>query len=162
MALSFSPSVLTTPETASRSKTPGLINRRHPPTAPTAPDDQGQRGSYAIAANGRIVVVGGEFERVQTASPADPHLRTIARVHAAPYAVAIVGTRIVFEELLSRSTGRLVLLRPNGHSRAITPRMALGGLGLAFDGHTLAFVSGGCVYAGPIPATTPTGPPPGC
>jgi hypothetical protein len=117
-------------------------------------------GSYAIAADGRIVVAGGE--RLQTASPADPHLRTIARVHAAPYALAIAGKRIVFEELLLRSTGRLVLLRPDGHSRAITPRMALGGLGLAFDGHTLAFVSGGCVYAGLIPATTPTEPPPGC
>jgi hypothetical protein len=68
----------------------------------------------------------------------------------------------VFEELLSRSTGRLVLLRPDGHRRAITPRIPLGGIWIAFDGHTLAFVSGDCVYAGPIPATTPTGPPPGC
>jgi hypothetical protein len=119
-------------------------------------------GTYRIAADGRIVVAGGEFERVQTASPADPRLRTIARVHTAPYALAIAGTRIVFEELLSRSTGRLVLMRPNGHRRAISPRMPLGGFGIAFDGHTLAFVSGDCVYAGPIPATTPTGPPPGC
>jgi hypothetical protein len=119
-------------------------------------------GSYALGADGRVVVAGGEFERVQTASPARPRLRTIARVHAAPYAVAVAGTRIVFEELLSRSTGRLVLLRPDGRRRAISPRMPLGGLGIDFDGHTLAFVSGGCVYAGPIPAATPTGPPPGC
>ncbi len=121
-----------------------------------------QGGSYAIAADGRVVVAGGEFERVQTASPSDPHLRTIARVNAAPYSVAIAGTRIVFEQLLSRSTGRLVLLRPDGKRRALTPRIPLGGIGIAFDGHTLAFVSGKCIYAGSIPAKTPTEPPAPC
>lgn len=128
-----------------------VVYRVHPTT-----------GSYAIASDGRIVVLDGEFERIQTAGPKDRHLRTIARVHTAPYAIAIAGTRIVFEELLSRSTGRLVLLRPDGKRRAISSRMPLGGFGIAFDGHTLAFVSGDCVYAGPIPATTPTEPPPGC
>jgi hypothetical protein len=123
---------------------------------------RGGSGAYALAADGRIVIAGGEFERIQSASLADPHLRTIARVNAAPYALAIAGTRIIFEEVLSRSTGRLVVLRPNGHRRAISPRMPLGGSGIDFDGHTVAFVSGGCVYAGPIPATTPTGSPPGC
>ena len=121
-----------------------------------------QGGNYALAADGRVVIAGGEFERVQTASPKAPRLRTIARVNAAPYALAIAGTRIVFEEILSRATGRLVLLRPDGHRRAISPRMPLGGIGIAFDGHTLAFVSGDCVYAGAIPKTTPTEPPPGC
>jgi hypothetical protein len=128
-----------------------VVYRVHPTT-----------GSYAIASDGRIVVLDGEFERIQTASPKDRHLRTIARVNTAPYALAIAGTRIVFEEILSRSTGRLVLLRPDGKRRAISPRMPLGGFGIAFDGRTLAFVSGDCVYAGPIPATTPTEPPPGC
>ncbi len=117
--------------------------------------------AYALSADGRIVTLGGEFERIQTASPANPHLHTIARVNAAPYALAVAGTRIVFEEILSRSTGRLVVLRPNGKRRAISPRMALGSE-IDFDGHSVAFVSGTCVYAGPVPATTPTDPPPPC
>ena len=57
---------------------------------------------------------------------------------------------------------RIVLLRPDGRRARSPPRMPLGGGGVAFDGHTLAFVSGPCVYAGPIPATTPTDPPPPC
>ena len=40
--------------------------------------------------------------------------------------------------------------------------MPLGGDGIDFDGHTVAFVSGACVYAGPVPAATPTDPPPPC
>jgi len=118
--------------------------------------------AYALSADGRIVTRDNEFERIQTASPANPHLHTIARVNTAPYSLAVAGTRIVFEEILSRSTGRLVVLRPNGRRRAISPRMPLGGSGIDFDGHTVAFVSGGCVYAGPIPETTPTGSPPAC
>ena len=100
-------------------------------------------GTYALAADGRIVVLGGEFERIQTASPSDPHLRTIARVNTAPYPLAIAGTRIVFEELLSRSTGRLVLLRPDGKPPRDHAADAARRVGLAFDGHTVAFVSGG-------------------
>ena len=68
--------------------------------------------AYVLSADGRIVTRDGEFERIQTASPANPHLHTIARVNSAPYSLAIAGTRIVFEEILSRSTGRLVVLRP--------------------------------------------------
>ena len=86
--------------------------------------------------------------------PRAPRTRTCTRSPVStprPYSLAVAGTRIVFEEILSRSTGRLVVLRPNGKRRAISPRMPLGGDGIDFDGHSVVFVSGGVRLRRPGP-----------
>ena len=112
-------------------------------------------GFYRLSANGRIVFGGDEFERIRTATPREPKLRTIARVRAGSFALA--GDEIVFSEQLSDSTGRLVLLTPDGRQQPLTPRMRLTG-DIVYDGKTLAFRAGRCVFKGPL--TTATGTPP--
>jgi hypothetical protein len=114
--------------------------------------------AYRLAADGRIAIVDGEFERIQTATPAQPKLRTIANVLPFSYPLAIHDDEIVFVETLSRSTGRILSLKPDGTRRALTPRMPISNL--AYDGKTLAFISGICVFAGPPPAQVPDTPPP--
>ena len=115
--------------------------------------------AYRLAADGRIAILDREFERIQTATPAQPRLRTIANVFPAPYALAIAGDEIVFIESLGLTTGRIVLLTPDGRRRALTPRMVFGG-GVAYDGRTLAFIAGRCVFAGRVPAQPPVAAPP--
>jgi len=112
-------------------------------------------GFYRLSANGRIVFSGDEFERIRTATPRNPKLRTIARVRAGS-SFALAG-EIVFSEQLSDSTGRLVLLTPDGRQRPLTPRMRLTG-DMVYDGKTLAFRAGRCLFKGPL--TTATGTPP--
>ena len=110
-----------------------------------------------------VVITGVDSNRVKTATPGAPKLRTIARVRVSPYDLELAGTRIVFRASSSprRPAGWCCCDR-TGAGRALTPSMPSGRFGLSFDGHTLAFVSGECIYAGPVPATTPTEPPPGC
>ena len=97
-------------------------------------------GTYVLGADGRIVILGGEFERIQTASAANPHLHTIARVNTAP---VLAGDRRHADRLrgdpvaLDRPPGGAA---PDGKRRAISPRMPLGGDGIDFDGHSVAFV----------------------
>jgi hypothetical protein len=113
-------------------------------------------GFYRLSTNGRVVFVDNEFERIRTATPSKPKLRTIARVRAG-VSFALADNEIVFSEQLSDSTGRLVLLTPDGRQRPLTPRMRLTG-DMAYDGRTLAFVAGKCLFKGPL--TTATGTPP--
>lgn len=114
--------------------------------------------TYRLSDTGRVVLIDDEFERIRTATPADPRLRTIARVRAISLAVA--GENTIFQERLSDSTGRLVLLTPDGRQRALTQRMPLVGK-LAYDGETLVFAAGKCLFAGPVPSAEPAaGPPP--
>jgi hypothetical protein len=117
-------------------------------------------GTHRLLEDGRIVLVDGEFERIQLATPARPRLRTIARVHAAPYTLTTAGDDIQFVVHLSDSTGRIVKLTTGGTMRALTPRMPLGTL--AYDGETLVFSSGTCVFAGPLPRATPQTVPADC
>jgi outer membrane protein assembly factor BamB len=114
--------------------------------------------AYRLATDGRIAIVDSEYERIQTATRSRPKLRTIANVLPSGYPLAIHGDEIVFVESLSRSTGRIVLLKPDGSRRALTPRMPISNL--AYDGKTLAFISGTCLFAGPPPAQPPETPPP--
>ncbi len=123
---------------------------------------QGSNQYYALATGGRVVVISVSSGRVQTATPEQPRLREIYRAKGGVYSIATAGTRFVVQERRAPTEGRLVLIRPDRSHRAITPWMPVEGSDLAFDGTTVAFVSGPCVYAGPIPATTPTKPPPGC
>jgi hypothetical protein len=104
------------------------------------------------------VVVDTEFERIQTATPARPRLRTLARVWPASYAVAVAHGEIAFVERLGDTTGHVVVIKPDGSRRAVTPVMRVSGP-LAFDGRVLAFHSGSCLYAGFVPATEPAAAP---
>jgi hypothetical protein len=113
-------------------------------------------GYYRLSANGRVVFIDDEFERIRTATPRKPKLRTIARVRTG-VGLAVANNEIVFNEQLSDSTGRLVLLTPDGRRRPLTPRMRLTGQ-VEYDGRTLAFVAGRCLFKGPI--ATATGTPP--
>jgi outer membrane protein assembly factor BamB len=114
--------------------------------------------AYRLGADGRIAIVDPEFERIQTATPTQPKLRTVANLLPFAYPLALVGDEIVFVESLSRSTGRIVSLKPGGTRRALTPRMPISNV--AYDGKTLAFISGTCLFAGPPPAQPPDTPPP--
>lgn len=123
---------------------------------------RGSNQYCALAAGGRVVVVSVSSGRVQTATPKRPRLREIYRAEGGVCSIATAGMRFVVQERRTPTEGRLVLLRPDRGHRAITPWMPVQGSDLAFDGKTVVFVSGPCVYAGPIPVTTPTEPPPGC
>jgi hypothetical protein len=114
--------------------------------------------AYRLATDGRLAIVDPEFERIQTATPARPKLRTIAKLLPFSYPLALAGDEIVFVQTLSRSTGRIVLLKPDGSRRALTPRMPISNL--AYDGRTLAFISGTCLFAGPPTTELPATPPP--
>jgi len=56
---------------------------------------------------------------------------------------------------LEAGRSEVVLVRTNGERRAITPPVPTIG-SIAYDGTTLAFASGDCVFAGPVPAGPPT------
>jgi hypothetical protein len=108
--------------------------------------------NYDLGPDGRIVLVGGTQGRVpiQTATPADPQLRTIARLRVMPY-IALAGDEIALAKY--RTVSQMLLLRLDG-----THRFVSGPIGtvtaLAYDGTTLAFAAGHCLYGG----TGSTGP----
>jgi hypothetical protein len=101
---------------------------------------------YDLGADGRIVRVGGTSGRVpiQTATPAEPRLRTIARLRVLP-SIALAGDEIA----LARAgvISRLLLLRLDGTRRSVSgPTGPV--TSIAYDGSTLAFTAGHCLYAG--------------
>jgi hypothetical protein len=113
----------------------------------------GPADGYDLGPDGRIVFVDATLGRavVKTATPADPTLHTIARLRATPY-VAFAGDEIVLAR--SGAVSRIIRLRLDG-----TRENASGQIGritsLAFDGTTIAFTAGHCLYGG----TGPLGPP---
>jgi hypothetical protein len=112
--------------------------------------ETGAANGYDLGPDGRVVLVGGTNGRVpiQTATPAQPQLRTIARLRVMGY-VALAGDEIVLAR--NRTVSRLLLLRLDG-----THRFVSGPIGavtaLAYDGTTLAFAAGHCLYGGTGPA----------
>jgi hypothetical protein len=101
---------------------------------------------YDLGPDGRIVDVDGTA--VRTATPADPRLRTIARLRVLPY-VALAGDSIALAR--RGAVSRMIVLGLDG-----TRQAASGPIGrvsaLAYDGTTLAFVAGHCLYGGTGPA----------
>ena len=108
--------------------------------------ETGPVNGYDLGPDGRIVLVGGTNGRVpiMTATPAQPQLRTIARLRVMPY-IALGGAEIALAQ--NRSVSRMLLLNLDG-----THRVVSGPIGpvssLAYDGATLAFAAGHCLYGG--------------
>jgi hypothetical protein len=92
--------------------------------------------------------------RLMTVAPWRRRPRTLARLPLHPYQFTAVRGRLAVIQTVDSDHSRVVLIRPSGERRAITPPVPLVG-SLAYDGTTLAFAAGDCVFAGPIP----TGPP---
>jgi hypothetical protein len=112
----------------------------------------GPADGYDLGPDGRIVFVDTTLGRavVKTATPADPTLRTIARLRATPY-IAFADDEIVLAR--SGAVSRIIRVRLDG-----TRENASGPIGritsLAYDGTTIAFTAGRCLYGG----TGPLGP----
>jgi hypothetical protein len=110
----------------------------------------GPVNGYDLGPDGRIVLAADTRGRVpiQTATPADPQLRTIARLRVLPY-VALGGDMIALAE--PGAVSRMILLALDGTSQAVS-----GPIGrvtsLAYDGTSLAFIAGHCLYGGSGPA----------
>jgi hypothetical protein len=108
---------------------------------------------YDVGPDGRIVLTGDRMRGrvpIETATPAAPALRTIATLRVLPY-VALAGDKIALAR--RGAVSRLMLLGLDGTRETVS-----GPIGpvssIAYDGTTLAFVAGHCLYGG----TGPTGP----
>jgi hypothetical protein len=107
--------------------------------------------AYDLGPDGRIVLARGSRRvPIQTATPAEPRLRTIARVRRTPY-LALAADRIALAQ--SGAVSRIVLMDLDGTQQAVSGPIGRVG-SLAYDGTTLAFIAGHCLYGG----TGPTGP----
>jgi hypothetical protein len=110
----------------------------------------GPVNGYDLGPDGRIVLAADARGRtpIQTATPAEPRLRTIARLSVLPY-VALGGDKIALAR--RGAVARMILLDLDGTSETVT-----GPIGrvttLAFDGTSLAFIAGHCLYGGTGPA----------
>jgi hypothetical protein len=110
------------------------------------------RGStaYGLAANGRLwfVASDGRTGRISTASRTRPRPRTVVRMAVAPYELAVASNGIAVARLNGQGHSDVVLVAQDGDASVVTPDLR--GLGaLAYDGTTLAFAVGACVFAGP-------------
>jgi hypothetical protein len=115
------------------------------------------RGStaYGLAPNGRLwfVASDGRVGRISTASRTSPRPRTVARVGVAPYQLAVAANGIAVTRLKADGTAHVVRITLDGDVRAITPDLP-DIKTIAYDGTTVAFATGTCVFAGaPIEPT---------
>jgi hypothetical protein len=112
----------------------------------------GPVNGYDLGPDGRIVFAADARRRtpIQTATPAAPRLRTIARLPVLPY-LALGGDKIALAR--RGAVSQLILLDLDGTAQTVS-----GPIGrvtsLAYDGTSLAFIAGHCLYGG----TGPTGP----
>jgi hypothetical protein len=118
----------------------------------------GDVSTYGLAPDGRLwfVKAARRSGRVLTATPRRPRPRTVARLPLQPYALAVTRTSVAVVGDARHERGRVELIRRDGTRRAVTPTVPAAGA-IAYDGRTLAFTTGSCVFAGPPPpATTPS------
>jgi hypothetical protein len=112
----------------------------------------GPVNGYDLGPDGRIVFAADARRRtpIQTATPAAPRLRAIARLPVLPY-LALGGDKIALAR--RGAVSQLILLDLDGTAQTVS-----GPIGrvtsLAYDGTSLAFIAGHCLYGG----TGPTGP----
>jgi hypothetical protein len=107
---------------------------------------------YDLGPDARIVLVRGTRGRapIQTATPSEPQLRTIARLRVMPY-IDLAGNRMALAR--RGAVSRMLLLGLDGTQEQVSG--PIGGVtSLAYDGTTLAFIAGHCLYGG----TGPGGP----
>ena len=112
---------------------------------------------YRLAPNGRLwfqVWDRRRSARVVTVAPWRRRPRSLVRLPLSPYQFAAVRGGLAVIHSLGAGRSEVVLVSTSGERRAITPPVpAIGSI--AYDGATLAFASGGCVFAGPVPAGPP-------
>ena len=117
------------------------------------------RGSsaYGLAPDGRLwfVVRNRRSGRILTATRSRPHPRTVARMRAHPYELAVTPGEIAVARDAGPGRSQVVLIRPDGDVRAVTPSLPPIEA-LSYDGTTLAFGTGTCVFAGPPSAGAPS------
>jgi hypothetical protein len=105
--------------------------------------------NYVLGADGRLATIDAVRgpAPIRTATPTDPHLRLVARLRLHSRALAVAGDDVAV--VTGGRLGRVTLLRPDGTRRAVTPAMNRVE-DIAYDGTTLAFRAGHCVFAGPL------------
>jgi hypothetical protein len=130
-------------------------------------DHEGEPGEscgYALDADATLAIATGGPGGLYWASPAQPQLHPIAVDLASPL-VAIANDEIVYVTPAGAMGAQLALTDLSGNARPISFPVeggAEGISGLAFDGTNVAWTDG-CIYAGSVPASAPTGPPaPAC
>jgi hypothetical protein len=117
------------------------------------------RGSnaYGLAPDGRLwfVVRGRRAGQIVTATRSRPCPRTVVRMRAHPYELAVTANEIAVVRDAGTGRGDVVLVRPDGDVHAVTPSVPPIEA-LAYDGTTLAFGTGNCLFAGPPSAAVPS------
>jgi hypothetical protein len=110
----------------------------------------GDNNAYGLASNGRLwfVVRNRRSGRIVTATRSRPRPRTVVRMRAQPYELAVTAKAIAVARDAGMDRSQVVLVRPNGQVQAVTPTLSPIEA-LAYDGNTLAFGTGNCVFAGP-------------
>jgi hypothetical protein len=76
-------------------------------------------------------------------------------MRAHPYELAVTANEIAVVRDAGTGRGDVVLVRPDGDVHAVTPSVPPIEA-LAYDGTTLAFGTGNCLFAGPPSAAVPS------
>lgn len=113
--------------------------------------------AYGLAPDGRLwfVVRSRRSGRIVTATPRRPRPRTVVRMRAHPYELAVTAREIAVARDAGMDRSQVVLVRPDGEVHAVTPSLPPIEA-LAYDGTTLAFGTGTCVFAGPPSVGAPS------
>jgi hypothetical protein len=103
---------------------------------------------WGLGSDGRVVVmpVWADVETILTATPEDTGLRPLVRVDIVSPRVAVARDSIAVIRRARGGLARVVIAGLDGSVRTVTPAFARMNE-LAYDGTTLAFNAGLCVYA---------------
>jgi len=115
--------------------------------------ETGPVNGYDLGPDGRIVLARDRIRGrvpIETATPAAPALRTIASLRVLSI-IALAGDKIALAR--PGAVSRLILLDLDGTQETVSGPIGPVGT-IAYDGTTLAFIAGHCLYGG----TGPTGP----
>jgi hypothetical protein len=113
--------------------------------------------NYRLGPNGRLWFQrwrNRRSARIVTVAPWQRRPRALGRLRLHPYEFAAARGGLAVLRTLPAGQSEIVLVRTDGERRALTPVVPSIG-SIAYDGTTLAFASGDCVFAGPVPAGTP-------
>ncbi len=114
--------------------------------------------TYRLAPGGRLVVLSFEADasnqaRVMVATPGRSRLRQIRRIGLGSFDLAVTRDGVALARGDARARTEVALLGWDGKLRPITPLLPRVGA-IAFDGRTVAFSVGNCVFAGPAELST--------
>jgi hypothetical protein len=121
----------------------------------------GSASNWRMLSGGRLLVLtpaGGHTYRVSLASPGAPRLRGIRSLGLVNADIAVAGGEIALLHGDARALGEVALMGFDGRLRAITP-LVQGLEEVEYDGRTVVFTVGSCVFAGPVPTVGAAVPP---